>query len=99
MIKKISIGALLVAALIGTTFWSYERGLAANDAFEATKLMVAVQHQKDCIEKHDAICMSEANRILAVMVAGQLRRSNLASLSKSDRMAAESFIREIESAK
>ncbi|MBL3528243.1 MAG: hypothetical protein JMN27_03275 [gamma proteobacterium endosymbiont of Lamellibrachia anaximandri] len=45
MTKKILVGALLIAVLVGAMVWSYERGMAANSALEATKLMVAVQIQ------------------------------------------------------
>ncbi|RDH88893.1 MAG: hypothetical protein DIZ77_08100 [endosymbiont of Seepiophila jonesi] len=99
MTKKILVGALLIAVLVGAMVWSYERGMAANSALEATKLMVAVQSQKDCIKIADPDCTSESNRLLAAMVAGQLRRSNLTALSKSDRGVVEAFIREVESAK
>jgi hypothetical protein len=99
MTKKILIGVILIVVLVGATIWSYERRLAVSVAVEATKLMVAVQFQRECIEKADTSCTSEANRVLAAMVAGQLRRSNLTALSESDRATVESFIRETESAR
>ena len=92
MVKKLSISLILIAVLIGATVWSYERGLSASSALEATKLMVIVQLQRDCIEKADAKCTAEANQILAASIAGQLRQSDLSILSGKDRKAVEEFI-------
>ena len=97
MIKRIVFGIAFIAVLASVVVWSYERGLATNNAMEATRLMVIVQRQNDCIENSDMSCTAEVNRALAAVITGQLQRSDLSVLSKADRETVEQFIKETES--
>ena len=97
MARKIVFGITLIAVVAGVAVWSYERGLSASHAMEATRLMVFVQRQNECIETSDISCTAEVNRELAVVIAGQLRRSDISVLGKADRETVEQFIRKTES--
>jgi len=61
MVKRIVFGIALIAVLAGVVVWSYERGLATSNAMEATRLMVIMQRQNDCIENSDMSCTAEVN--------------------------------------
>jgi wobble nucleotide-excising tRNase len=93
MAKKIGIAVLVLLSLLGTALVSYESGLKRNSELEAIKLMVIVQRQSQCIERMDAQCTKDANKMLAQVVRGQLNRAELANLPDSDRKLVENFLR------
>lgn len=90
--KKIIIITVVILIFVVSVEFSYRFGLSRNEYFEATKYMVTVKMQNECINKSDFNCAKKVNSVMALAVAGQLKRLDKSGVGEGDKEAIKEFL-------